>query len=78
MVKLIPLAEKGILMETFIESQFSHCPFISMFYSKKMNRKINHIHKSVLRLVYKNCINDLLKKIRICMHSPSKVFFAEQ
>ena len=41
-------------MRTFIESQFSYCPLIWMFCSRKMNRKINHIHEMALRLVYED------------------------
>ena len=55
-------------MKTFIESQFSNCPLIWMFCpliwmfcpliwmfcSRKLNRKINHIHERALRLVYED------------------------
>ena len=52
MVKIIPFDKKRLLMNTFIESQFSYCPLIWMFCSRKMNNKINHIHERALRLVY--------------------------
>ena len=41
-------------MKAFIESQFSYCPLIWMFCSRKMNKKINHIHERALRLVYED------------------------
>ena len=41
-------------MRTFIESQFSYCPLIWMFCSRKMNREINDIHERALRLVYED------------------------
>ena len=65
MIKFIPFSKRRILMKAFIESQFSYCPLIWMFCSRKMNRKINHIHERGLRLVYEDyesSFNDLLKK----------------
>ena len=38
----------------FIESQFSYCPLVWMFCSKKMNKKINRLHERALRMVYNN------------------------
>ena len=52
LVKFIPFDEKSLLLKSFIESQFSYCPLIWMFCSRKMNAKINHIHERALRLVY--------------------------
>lgn len=51
-VKLMPFYKRRILLKTFIESQFSHCPLIWMFCSREMNRKINYVHERALRLVY--------------------------
>jgi ribonuclease P/MRP protein subunit RPP40 len=72
MVKLIPFSKKRILMKAFIESQFSYCPLIWMFCSRKMNRKINHIHERALRLVYDDytsAFSDLLKRDNsVCIH----------
>ena len=50
--KLLPFHRKRVLLKAFLESQFSYCPLIWMFCSRKMNRKINHIHERALRLVY--------------------------
>ena len=55
MVKIIPFEKKRLIMKSFIESKFSYCPLIWMFCSRKMNRKINHIHERALRLVYEDC-----------------------
>ena len=52
MVKILPFDKKRLLLKSFIESQFSYCPLIWMFCSRKMNAKINHIHERALRLVY--------------------------
>ena len=65
LVKIIPFHKKRILMKTFIESQFSYCPLIWMFCTRKMNMRINHIQERALRLVYDDYItpfNDLLVK----------------
>ena len=52
MVKIIPFEKKRLLMKAFIESQFSYCPLIWMFCSRKMNKRMNYIHERALRLVY--------------------------
>ena len=52
-------------MKTFIESQFGYCPLVWMFLGRIANKKINHLHKRALRIVYKDHIiafEDLLKR----------------
>ena len=39
-------------MNAFILSQFSYCPMIWIFHSRKLNRTINKIHECALRIVY--------------------------
>ena len=51
-VKILPFHRRRLILKTFIESQYSYCPLVWMFCSRKMNRKINHIHARALRLVY--------------------------
>ena len=51
-VRILPFHKRHIIMKTFIESQFSYCPLVWMFCSRKMNKKINHMHERALRLVY--------------------------
>ena len=72
LAKLVPFEKKRILMNSFIESQFSYCPLVWMFCSRKMNRKINHIHERALRLVYmdySSSFTDLLKKdVSVTIH----------
>ena len=65
MGKLLPREKKKILMKAFIESQFSYCPLIWMFCSRKLNNRINFIHERALRLVYddyENSFEYLLKQ----------------
>ena len=54
-----------ILMKAFMESQFSYCPLIWMFHSRKLNNRINGIHERALRVAFAdNCssFEDLLKQ----------------
>ena len=66
------LKKKRILLKAFVESQFGYCPLTWMFYSRKANSKINHIHERSLRIVYKDNISsfeELLKKDKsFCIH----------
>ena len=62
---VLPFHKRRLILKSFIESQFSHCPLVWMFCSRKMNRKINHIHERALRLVYEDytsTFSELLEK----------------
>ena len=48
------LAKLRTLMKSFVIPQFSYCPLVWMFHSRKMNNRINHIHERALRLAYKD------------------------
>ena len=50
--KFLPFYKKKLLFNSFIESQFSYCPLVWMFCSRKLNAKINHIHERALRIIY--------------------------
>ena len=43
-----------MILKAFIESQFSYCPLVWMFHSRKLNNRINKLHERALRLVYKD------------------------
>ena len=62
--KLLPFHRKRVLFKAFIESQFSYCPLIWMFCSRQLNRKINHIHERVLRMVYDDYISPFKELLR--------------
>ena len=54
-----------MLMKAFIESQFSYCPLIWMFHSRKLNNRINRIHERALRIAYSDSnssFEELLKQ----------------
>ena len=66
LIKIVPMEKKKILMNSFVESQFSYCPLVWMFCcSRKLNNRINHIHERGLRMVYEDytsSFQELLKK----------------
>ena len=52
-------------MNTFVKSQFNYCPLIWMFHNRTLNNKINKLHESGLRIVYRDenlKFQDLLEK----------------
>ena len=68
LARIAPFMETNklrIIMKAFIESQFSYCPLTWMFHSRKLNNRINRIHKRALNIVYKDptsSFEDLLKR----------------
>ena len=48
------LAQRSLIMNAFIFSQFGHCPLVWMFHSRKLNNRINNIHERALRIVYRD------------------------
>ena len=53
------------ILKAFVKSQFGYYPLTWMFYSRKANSKINHVHERSLRIAYKDNISsfeELLKK----------------
>ena len=62
----ITLTQRRVLMKSFIKPQFGYCPLVWMFHGRVLNRKINHLHESSLRIVYRDSISpfqELLKKV---------------
>ena len=50
--KYVETSKRRVLVNSFITSQFSYCPLIWMFHSRRMEHRINKIHESALRLIY--------------------------
>ena len=42
---------------SFLESQFSYCPLVWIFYRRKTNHKINRIHERAFRIVYNDYVS---------------------
>ena len=59
------LAQRRLIMNAFIFSQFGCCSLVWMFHSRKLNNHINNIHEHALRIVYrdyKSTFKQLLKQ----------------
>ena len=59
------LAQRRLIINAFIFSQFGYCPLVWMFHSKKLNNRINNIHEPALRIAYRDyesTFQHLLKK----------------
>ena len=57
--------QKRVIMNAFINSQFSYCPLLWMCHSRTLNTQINRIHERALRIVYMDQISsfeELLEK----------------
>ena len=52
--KYMDINKRRMLMKAFVSSQFSYCPLIWMFHSRKMEHRINSIYKRALKLVYQD------------------------
>ena len=81
LINIVPMERKKILMNSFVESQFSYCPLIWMFFdSRRLNTRINRIHERALRIVYKDyesTFDDLLvKNESVCVHHRNIQFVA--
>ena len=46
------LNQRKTIMQTFFLSHFGYCPLVWMFHSRKLNNRINRLHKRALQIVY--------------------------
>ena len=69
-------AKLRMLMTSFISSQFQYCPLAWMFHSRKLNTKINKLHKRALTITYRdqksslgydNSVSVRQKKLQVLM-----------
>ena len=49
--------KRRLLVNAIFTSQFNYCPRTWMFYSRKLNNKINRLHKRCLWLIYNDRIS---------------------
>ena len=61
--KYMAINKRRMLMKAFVSSQFSYCPLIWMFHSRKMEHRINSIHKRALTLVYQDSSDLTLQEL---------------
>ena len=52
--KYMNINKRRMLMKAFVFSHFSYCSLVWMFHSRKMEHRINNIHKRDLKLVYQD------------------------
>ena len=61
--RILPFFKRRLILKSF-ESQFSYFPFIWMLCSRKMDRKINHVHERSFRLVYNDNFSSFYELLR--------------
>ena len=50
--KYMTLPKRRLLMSSYITSQFNYCPLVWMIHNRKLNKKINKVHKKAFRIVH--------------------------
>ena len=50
--------QRKLIFSSFIKSQFTYCPLIRMFCTKRSLCEINNIYERCLRLIQQNCISE--------------------
>ena len=58
--------KRGIIMKSFVTSQFGYCPLIWMFRRRRPNNKINSVHERALRITYQDHISKFPKLLNKC------------
>ena len=61
----IDIHKRRMTMKAFIFSEFGYCPLVWMFHSRKLNSRVNKLHKRALRIVYQDyasSFTELLEK----------------
>ena len=48
------IQKRRTIIKSFVTSQFSYCPLIGMFHSRRLNNKVNSIHERALRITYQD------------------------
>ena len=61
--KYVETSKSRVLVNSFTSSQFSYCPLKWMFHSRKMEHKINKIHKRALRPIYPSDLKLLFQEL---------------
>ena len=66
--------QKEILLSSFIISQFSYCPIVWMFCSKKSTKKINAVHERSLQVI----LNDYKSPYPLLLAEAHHITFLQQ
>ena len=51
---MLDMQKKSLLFNSIIKSQFSYCPLVWMFCSRRSNSLVNNVHERALRIVHDN------------------------
>ena len=51
------LAQRKVIMNAFVTTQFSYCPLLWMCHSRTMHAQLNKIHERALRMVYRDHVS---------------------
>ena len=76
------IQKRRTIMKSFVTSQFSYCPLIWMFHSRRLNNKINSINERALRIPYQDntsTFQELLNKDNfVSIHQRNLQFLATE
>ena len=61
--KFMSFERLGVLMKSFIESQFAYCPLVSMCCDKTSHSRINHLSERALKTVYNENLSTFEKRL---------------
>ena len=74
------IEKRKMIMNVFLNSQFSSCPLTWMFHNRLINNKINRLHEKCLRIVYndnQSTFEELLEKDNtVSVHQRNLQFLA--
>ena len=57
MSNILSFPKMKLLIKSFFKSQFAYCPLVWMLYNRSLNKRINKLHESALRILYKDEIS---------------------
>ena len=76
------LAQRRLIMNAFIFSQFRYCPLVWMFHSRKLNNRKNNIDERALKIVsrdYESVFQQLLEQNKsVSIHQRNLQIFATE
>ena len=55
----------NLLVNVFVEPQFSYCPFIWMFCTRESNYRLNRMHERVLRITSEDYISSFIDLVTL-------------
>ena len=50
-LSLMRFEQRKRIVNLFITSHFSHCPLVCMFYSRRLNNRIDHTDEKALKII---------------------------